>query len=457
MRSLFLFFIFLGYTTIGIAVPFVATLGYVWVDLLRPHQLAWGILTSVPVALILFGSTFIGYLLFDRRSPPKIGALMVLIALFAVWVTLTGLWAEVPDSAWVKWDWAFKVLIFALFVPFVIRSRIQIEAFLLTFLFSVSGVAIAYGIKTLATGGAGYGQRYALNLGHFGLGESSTMAVACVMLIPVIFYMAKHSLILRQIPGLKYLSLGLAFLFVLAIIGSHARTGLVALAAVGGVYFLLSKRKILFGTFMAFMIVMSVPFLSSDWTERMQTITTFEEDGSAAGRIAVWRWTLDYVSSNPLGGGFDAYLINSVEVPIVQVDRNGDRVVIMGQAQAKAFHSNYFEVLGEHGVPGFIIYFSILYLALSGLWRLHKQGKKGEMPLWLGDLATALLIGMFGFIVGGMFVGIAFQPLFFHFAAMVICLQQYVHRLAQTEEPKGVLQGAGFPAMTQRAYGWKLR
>jgi len=455
MRSLLLLLIFLGYTTIGIGVPFIATLGYVWVDLLRPQHLAWGILTSVPVAFVLFGSAFIGYLLFDRRSPPKVGALMIALAVFVFWVTMTTLWAEVPDPAWVKWDWASKVLFFAIFVPFVIRSRIQIEAFLLTFLFSVSGVAIAYGVKTLMTGGAGYGQKYALNLGHFGLGESSTMAVACVMLIPVIFYMAKHSLILRNIPALKYLSLGLVFLFILATIGSHARTGLVAGAAVAGVYFLLSKRKMLFGIVTAFMVVLSIPFLTSDWSDRMQTITTFEQDASAAGRIGVWIWTLEYVASNPLGGGFDVYRINSFDLPVVQVDENGERSVVMMPKSSKAFHSNYFEVLGEHGIPGLLIYLVILYLTVMGFWRLRKMEKQGLVPNWIGDLSTALLIGTIGFLVGGAFVGIAFQPIFYHFASMAIALQQYVRRLAEGEAE--VPSKAAPIAVPGRAYGWKMR
>ena len=455
MRSLLLLIIFLGYTTVGVAVPFIATLGYVWVDLLRPQHLGWGLLTQLPVASILFGSAFIGYLMVDRKSPPKPGSLMILLVVFASWITLTTFWADFPDYAWNKWDWAFKVIVFSIFVPFVIRSRIQIEAFLLTFLFSVGGVAIAYGIKTLVTGGASYGREYALNLDHFGLGESSTMAVACVMLIPIIFYMSKHSVILRGIPALKYLGLGLAFLFVLAIIGSHARTGLVALAAVGGLYFLLSSRKILFGICASFLMLASVPFISADWGQRMETIVTFDQDTSASTRVAVWRWTLGYVTTNPLGGGFDSFRGNRIDVPVVEIDRNGDRQTIIVEQSSRAFHSNYFEVLGEHGWPGLFIYLGILWVTVSGLWRLHRAGKRGDVPEWLGDLSTALLIGVIGFIIGGVFVGIAFQPMFFHFAAMLIALQQYARRLAEGDQLVHVSQGV--PLSPRRAYGWKAR
>lgn len=453
MRSLFLLFVFLGYTAIGIGVPFIATLGYVWVDLLKPQQLAWGIMTSIPVAAILFGSAFFGYLLFDRRSPPKVSALMILLCVFAVWVTMTTFWAEVPDRAWVKWDWAFKVLIFSIFVPFVIRSRVQIEAFLLTYLFSVSGVAIAFGVKTFFTGGAGYGQAYALNLGNSGIGESSTMAIACVMLIPVIFYMSKHSVIFRGIPALKYLSFGLAFLFLLAIIGSHARTGLVATAVIAGFYFLLSNRKFLFSVCVAFLMVASVPFLSDEWGERMQTIKTFEQDQSASNRIAVWRWTLGYVASNPLGGGFDAFFINKIETPIVKIDENGERRVEIVEQYGRAFHSNYFEVLGEHGWLGLVLYLAILSVTVSMLWNLRKMSAMGLAPGWIGDLSTALFIGLTGFLVGGAFVGIAFQPIFYHFASIAIALRQYVLRISGDEAVPSA-HGMGRPQPAGRSYGW---
>ena len=173
IRSLLLFLIFFGYAGVGLFVPFIAALGYVWVDLMRPQQLAYSILPSVPVSLILFCVMVLSYVVFDRRNPPRITGLMVLLVVFALWVSATLLWAQHPSDAFAKWDWAIKVLIFAVFVPFIIRSRIQIEAFMLTYLFAVSGVAITYGIKTAVTGGGFYGHNYGFNFGNSGLGESS--------------------------------------------------------------------------------------------------------------------------------------------------------------------------------------------------------------------------------------------------------------------------------------------
>ena len=84
----------------------------------------------------------------------------------------------------------------------------------------------------------------------------------------------------------------------------------------------------------------------SDWADRMSTITQYNTEGSSLGRILVWEWTLHFVQSHPFGGGFNAYVVDTITFPAL--DDVGAPIVIHG----KAFHSMYFEALGEHGWPG---------------------------------------------------------------------------------------------------------
>src|SRR5215213_6432769 len=161
LRSTWLLFVYVAFMVLGASAPFVATLGYVWVDTFLHQNVAYIILNQMPVAMIM-GVTAIGsYLLLDRRSPPPLSLEIVLSALMAVWVTTTLIWAEVPAAAWAKWDWAFKTLAFATFIPFVIRSRIQIEAFAQTYVFSLAANIVPFRLKTLISGG-GYGTNLVL-------------------------------------------------------------------------------------------------------------------------------------------------------------------------------------------------------------------------------------------------------------------------------------------------------
>src|SRR5258705_9798723 len=149
MRSLYLLLVYIALLGIGASAPFVLTLGYVWLDIFRPQSVAYSLLNrGVPIAMIMGAAALGAYFVFDRRSPPRVSAVTLLSLMLAVWVTLTCLWAEVPEQAWIKWDWAFKTIVFSAFIPFVIRSRIQIEAFLLVFLLSLSANVIPFAVNT---------------------------------------------------------------------------------------------------------------------------------------------------------------------------------------------------------------------------------------------------------------------------------------------------------------------
>ena len=125
IRSLWLLFVFMTFLGLGITAPFIMTLGYVWVDTFRPQEVTYLILNQIPVALIMGGGAVLTYFALDRRSPPPLMLQSVLQVLMAVWMTATLFWAEAPERAWVKWDWAFKAAVFAAFLPLVIRSRVS--------------------------------------------------------------------------------------------------------------------------------------------------------------------------------------------------------------------------------------------------------------------------------------------------------------------------------------------
>ena len=103
LRSLWLLLLYLSFLGLGVASPFVMTLGYVWVDTFQPQAVAYIILNELPVAMIMGVGAFASYFLFDRRSPPPLMLQSALQVMLAVWMTATLVWAELPDRALVKW------------------------------------------------------------------------------------------------------------------------------------------------------------------------------------------------------------------------------------------------------------------------------------------------------------------------------------------------------------------
>ena len=118
MRDLGLAAAILAFLGLGVVSPFILTLGYVWTDTFYPQWLSFALFQGAPLSALMGISAIGGYLLLDRRAPPRPGLMFLLILAFAAWMTATCSWAAVPDQAWIKWNWAFKTVLFSAFVPF---------------------------------------------------------------------------------------------------------------------------------------------------------------------------------------------------------------------------------------------------------------------------------------------------------------------------------------------------
>lgn len=419
MMDLGLLCVWLAFVVFGFIAPFVWALGYVWVDVLQPHRISWSLLSSVPLALIMAVGALLIYLLKDRRAPPRITLPHALIAILAIWITLTTIWAVYPDRAWGKWDPSVKVLLFTLFMPFVFRSRVQIEAYVLILLFSAAGHLMPWGLKTLATGG-GYNQSLGLlGVNASPLAESSTVAAVAIMFVPLIFWARTHSLIIPWTRIRTLGALGLALIFLVASVGTFARTGLFGLAILGVVMLARSKRRVMFAvlTLIAGAVLLSVT--SDQWVERMETLRNVEGEGSAYTRVLVWQWTLGFAAEHPFGGGFESYLGNVLVMP---PGADGVSVVQRG----RAFHSIFFAVLGEHGYPGLALYVTILALVVIRMQRLAKKIRDIPDLAWAYDLARASQLALVIILACGNFIDVSFLFIVWNIVALLICLNNHV-------------------------------
>ena len=431
MQSLFLSAVFAVLMFAGFSAAFAAALGFVWVDIVRPQQLAYSIINDQPLSFIAAVATLGLFLLRDKKSPPKFGPILLLIVLFCLWVTFTTLISDFPTQAWGKWDWASKVLIFAVLIPYIFRSRIQIEAFILVFVFSASTILFSAGLKTIL-GGGGYGTLAVMGTGNSGLSESSTLAVVCVMLIPLVMFLMRHTLIFPRNLLTRGLFLAIIVMALAAVVGTTARTGIIAVAVMCLLSMLQSKKKLwwIAGLALAAVVILNLDLSATRWGNRMSTIETYNADSSAMGRIKVWQWTIEFVGKHPLGGGFDAYLHNR----ILGVTSDGETQYLPeGQVGGKAFHSIYFEVLGEQGIVGFSMYALMVGLAMFKLIRLKRAWKNDAGMAWISGLANALMTSIVVFLAGGSFVGIAYQPYIFYMLSLTVAIDQYARRVVQDQ------------------------
>ncbi len=342
-------------------------------------------------------------------------------------------------------------MVFGIFLPFTLTTRLRIEAVIAFIILGVSSIVIVGGIKTLATGG-GYGSLNLMVDNNSGLYEGSTISTVAVAIIPLILWIGRFGTIFPRDWRVRLYCGALIFACLLIPVGTQARTGLLCIGLLALLLLRDAKRRVLYVSLMAFAATVAIPLLPQAFTARMSTIKEHQADASATTRLAVWAWTWDYVQKHPLGGGFEMYRQNvlrfetvkrtdinaptdpnnpdAAPAPATSEETSGTQEV---QTQVltdegRAFHSSYFEMLGEQGFPGLGMFLLLHFTGLIRMSTIRRRYRKSddEAEAWVAPLATALQSAHLIYLLGAAFVGIAFLPFIFMILALEIGLDTYL-------------------------------
>jgi O-antigen ligase len=422
-----------AFLALGLRRPFLWVLAYLYVDILAPQKISYIILAALPVSLIVFIAAFGGWLIADSKENSRFTLRQGLMVLLLIWAGCTTLGADFPVEAAYKWSWVWKAMIFAIFLPLTLTSRLRLEAAALVMVLSAGAIIIAGGIKTMG-GGGGYGSLHLFVNDNTGLYEGSILSCIAIAIIPLILWLAKHGTIFPPDRWVKLFAAALVFACLMMPIGTQARTGLICIALLGVLSLRTVKRRFLYIALAGAAGLMAIPFLPQSFTERMGTIENHQADESASTRIAVWKWTWEYVQDNPLGGGFDAYRGNSIRYHTRAAETDGNTTSVESTLivdQGRAYHSSYFEMLGEQGWPGFILW---AWLQALGIWQMERirrrwNDRTGAGQQWQAPLANALQQAQLVYLCGSLFVGIAYQPFILMLIGLQCGLWSYLKRI----------------------------
>ncbi len=435
----------LGLLVLGLRRPFLWVLGYLYIDIVSPQKISWFLLASLPISLIAFILAFGGWLALDNKQDMRFTLRQFLIVLLLAYCGITTTIADFPIQAALKWDWVWKALLFAIFLPLTLRTRLRFEAVVTVIVLSVGAIVISGGIKT-AAGGGGYGELQTFVANNTGIYEGSILSTIAIAIIPLIWWTARFTTLFPRGPLVTLFSVALTFAALLIPVGTQARTGLLCIGLLAVLSLRSVKRRFLYLGMAGLIAAAAVPFLPKSFTERMSTIENHQSDQSASTRVAVWMWTLDYVKDHPFGGGFDAYRSNKLLIPTVVAEGSGNNVTLkttLHVDQSRAYHSAYFEMLGEQGYAGLLLW---AWIQLLGTWQMERLSRrwKGRTSLheaWVAPLATALQLSQLVYFLGAVFVGIAYQPVMFMIIGLQCGLWSYCRRI-EAPVPQPIHLGA---------------
>jgi putative inorganic carbon (HCO3(-)) transporter len=93
-----------------------------------------------------------------------------------------------------------------------------------------------------------------------------------------------------------------------------------------------------------------------------------------------------------------------------------------------AAHSIFFQVLGEHGYIGLILFVSIIGTAWLTANKIIRSVRNHPDLKWAGDFAAMAQVSLIGYIVGGAFLSLAYYDYFWYVVAALVITQRIVVR-----------------------------
>ena len=387
--------------------PYIGALMWIWISVMNPHRLSWGFAYDFPFAAIIAGTTMLALLVAPGpKRPPSSPAVPVLVV-FTIWMCISTIFAINPGESFVMLQRVFKIMLMNLVVMMLIRNKEQLHLMLWTLAGSLAYYGVKGGVFTIATGGS---FRVWGPEGSFIYGNNE-VALAFVVIIPILYYL--HLISVRK--WLKYGLLAAIGLCALASLGSYSRGALLALVGMCGFLWLKSPKKAALGIGMALMLPVLILFMPAQWTERMDTIDNYQEDGSAMGRINAWQMATNLALDRPLvGGGFEIY----------------DAHVFARYApvpnDVHAAHSIYFQCLGEHGFVGLALYLALIIICWRRAgWIIRQTAKRADLK-WASQLAAMIQVSMIGFGVGGAFLSLLYFDVPYYLMGALLIAGQIV-------------------------------
>lgn len=421
MRDLMFLVGFIALLPLAFSNAFVAYLIWGWSAVIAIDSYLFGFMQSLRVNMIFALVALL--MIFLKRDTVRGSSLnqsgtFLLLLLFFIQSTISVIFGyEGNPNNLELYEKLVKILLFVFVMPLVVVGRYRIHAMVVMICLGLGFHGLIDGLKFFASGG---GHKVH---GFIKFGDNNHFAVMLALVIPLLLYLTRYA----NNKLVRMAAIFAAVANIAAIIGTHSRGGLVTLVATSTLLILGTKQRLTGLTLIACGVVLMVALAPSSWTERMGTIQTAEQDTSFMSRVEAWQVSSALALNNPLTGGG----LHSVQTQSVWDKFKGSKGLLpfvdvgFVTPYYRAAHSIYFEVLGDMGFSGLFIFLALLINGALNSRRLAQlvKGRESELE-WAVDLSRTLTAVIFGFMVGGLTVSVAYFEIIF----TIIILSEILRR-----------------------------
>ena len=436
MRDIITLVFMMGLAPLVIRSAFASLLMWSWANLSALGFYMYGFMAGVPYVMVFAVSTLV--LMMTQRKQIvgrwELGGAQVLFLMFSLHALFVASFAYPGIER--NWEIAtnlLKNILLCLLMPLLVVNRARLVAMVIIMALGLGGHGVVEGLKFLASGGAH------IVLGNPKLGDNNHFAQSVLLSVPLAFYLWQYS---KTRPW-RYALLGFMFLVAMAVIATKSRGGLIGFVCFGVWMVLMGRQKfkgLLIFAAIGLAIYAAAP---ASWFERMETLQSANEDASFMGRVTAWKRASAIAVENPVfGGGFRA-----VQAPVI-FEQFRYKQGLLGFVETPnvnypaAAHSIYFEVLGDMGFVGLLIFVALMWTTFSA--RSEVQGlvrKSGRDDLlWAADMVNALAGAMFIFLITGAALSAAFYDFHYMLVALADCVRRHVREQVKPRKSTAMLR-----------------
>lgn len=428
MRDILVVSIVVALALMALRRPWVGLMLWCWLSLMNPHRYTFGFAYDAPLSALAAVCTLLGLLFTTEKRSPFQGAPVGVFVALIIWITISWLMGLDPAGDRPQWDKVMKINFMVLVALMVLSTKLHITALAWVCALSIGLLGAKGGLFTLMSGG---GDRVWGPPDSF-ISDNNEFALAVVMTIPLLRFLQMQLVSVRG----RHVMTGLMVMCAISALGSHSRGGLLAIIAMATVLWWRGKNKLLGAVLLLALGAAMITFMPENWTARMSTIETYEEDRSAMGRFSAWWVSWRVAQDYPFGVGF--YLARP------ELFLKYSPYPDLGTPVA---HSIYFQILGHHGFVGLLLFLLLWLLTWVAAGKLRKESKGIPEAKWCSDLGAMAQVSLVGYLVGGTFLSLAYFDLPYYIMALVVLSLAWLRRKAWLTEmvPKGrwILPGLG--------------
>lgn len=400
MRDIVVTLIILGSIPFILKRAYIGVLMWTWIGFMNPHRLCWGFAFNQPFAMVIAIATLVALLI--SREPKKIPWTResILLVLFMGWMLLTTIFAVYPQVAWPHLEKVAKIQLMIFVTLILMQSKERINLLVWVMALSLAFFGVKGGIFTITHGGVFHVRGPS---GSF-IGGDNEIGLAMVMTVPLLRYL---QLISTKVWVRHSLTIAMG-LTALAAVGSQSRGAMLGIVSMGTFFWMKSRNKVFTSLLAVAAAVLIMSVMPQQWFDRMATVSTYEQDSSAMGRINAWQMAYNMALHRPFGGGFDSFQPAMFAAYAPDPENIHDS------------HSIYFEVLGEHGFVGLALFLLLGLMTWRSATWIIKRARRDPEHRWAADLAAMVQVSLVGYASAGAFLGLGYFDFYYTLIAVIV-------------------------------------